>query len=185
MAELEQEEEEGNHRDQLDGGMTVLDFDMLCATVALQTHGVSRKAEGGFEGEFGGVQRMWEGEILDCLQDRRIAVQSVCCPCYRFGQNMRRANIGPCFLQGSIYFILVMAILSCFIAFGVTRQHCYLYIGFSFAFSLGLYVGYFRIRIKKQFNIGGSDSSLDECAYHLICPCCALSQENQLTKKDG
>lgn len=77
MAELKEEEAEGNHREEFDEGMTVLDFDMLCATVALQTHGVSRKAEEEFEGDFGGVQRMWEGEILDCLQDRRIAIESV------------------------------------------------------------------------------------------------------------
>lgn len=27
-------------------------------------------------GEFGGVLRMWEGEVLDCFDDHRIALES-------------------------------------------------------------------------------------------------------------
>ncbi|RZS19160.1 hypothetical protein BHM03_00051506, partial [Ensete ventricosum] len=88
----------------------VLDFDMLCATVALQTQGMSlgksrRKEAVTEEGdedeemEFGSVQRMWEGDVTDCFDDRRIAIETACCPCYRFGMNMRRANLGSCFLQ--------------------------------------------------------------------------------------
>lgn len=85
-------------------GVTVLDFDMLCSTVALQTQGKWRKLESG-EGDDeglelgGGVFRMWEGEVLDCFEDRRVALQSSCCPCYRFGKNMKRAGFGSCFMQ--------------------------------------------------------------------------------------
>ena len=72
----EEEEKEG-----LLGGMAVLDFDLLCSTVALQTQGKWRKLEtaGDVEdgGESGGVLRMWEGELLDCFDDRRIALESV------------------------------------------------------------------------------------------------------------
>lgn len=67
-------------------GVTVLDFDMLCSTVALQTHGKWSKLEsgdcgGGGRGDEGlelggGVFRLWEGEVLDCFEDRRIALQS-------------------------------------------------------------------------------------------------------------
>lgn len=122
---------------------------------------------------------MWEGAIFDCIEDRRIAIETACCPCYRFGKNMRRANLGPCFLQGSVYFVLVLAILFNFIAFVVTRQFCYLYIGVASAVTCALYSGYFRARIKKRFNIEGSDHSLSHCVYHLICPCCALCQESR------
>ncbi|URE14651.1 Cys-rich domain containing protein [Musa troglodytarum] len=91
---------------------TVVDFDMLCATVALQTQGLSvgkarRKdsvAEAADEEaglEFDGVQRMWEGDVMDCFEDRRIAIEAAFCPCYRFGKNMQRANLGSWFLQGS------------------------------------------------------------------------------------
>lgn len=62
-------------------GMAVLDFDMLCSTVALQTQWGWRKLDGGDDengesGDSGGVLRMWEGEVLNCFEDRRIAIES-------------------------------------------------------------------------------------------------------------
>lgn len=122
---------------------------------------------------------MWEGELLDCFEDRRIAIQTACCPCYRFGKNMRRAGFGSCFIQGTVYFILSFsAFLSC-IAFFVTKRHCFLYMAVAFTISIGTYMGFFRTQIKKKFNIRGGDSSLDDCVYHLICPCCTLCQESR------
>nr|XP_010924026.1 uncharacterized protein LOC105046971 [Elaeis guineensis] len=184
MAEVEEEGTKG-----VAEGVAVLDFDMLCATVALQTQGVSEKRRKGVAeadeeervegGEFGGVQRMWEGDVLDCMEDRRIAIEAVCCPCYRFGKNMRRANLGSCFLQGTVYFVLALLVLSNFIAFGMTKQHSFLFIGVASAISFGIYLGYFRTRMGKQFNIRGSASYLDDCVNHLICPCCTLCQESR------
>ncbi|KAE8728641.1 hypothetical protein F3Y22_tig00004111pilonHSYRG00017 [Hibiscus syriacus] len=56
---------------------------------------------------------MWEGEVVfDVLEDHRVALQSVCCPCYRFGKNMRRASLGDCFLQGTVHFILAAGVCS-------------------------------------------------------------------------
>lgn len=167
-------------------GMAVLDFDMLCSTVALQTQGGWRKldpdggdGEDGEAGDFGGVLRMWEGELLDCFEDRRIAIESSCCPCYRSGKNMRRAGFSSCFLQGTIHFILVLGALFNCIAFIVTKQNCFLYLSVAFAISVGTYLGFFRTRMKKKFNIRGSDNSFDDCIYHLICPCCTLCQESR------
>ncbi|WOL18095.1 equilibrative nucleotide transporter 3-like isoform X2 [Canna indica] len=174
----------------------VLDFDMLCTTVALQTQGLSAgktrlkgavAEEGGEEEEeeeeeeweVGGVQRMWEGDVTNCFEDRRIAIEAVCCPCYRFGKNMGRANLGSCFLQGMVYFIFILTSLFNFIAFGVTSRHFHLYMGIASTISLGLYLGYFRTRMKKQFNIRGTETSLDGYANHLICPCCTLCQETR------
>ncbi|XP_039145879.1 uncharacterized protein LOC120283303 [Dioscorea cayenensis subsp. rotundata] len=168
-------------------GVAVLDFDMLCATVALQTQGFSVERRKGSEeddemeesGEFGGVQRMWEGGVLDFFEDRRIAIESACCPCYRFGKNMRRANLGPCFLQAAIYFLLVVAVVFNIISFVVTRQHLFLYLEVVFIILFGVYVGYFRSRIRRQFNIKGSDTYIDDCVNHLICPCGSLCQESR------
>jgi len=65
------------------GVAAVLDFDMLCASVALSAE--RRKAAAapaGAAGDCGGgggggVQRMWEGDVvLDCLEDRRIALEA-------------------------------------------------------------------------------------------------------------
>ena len=180
---------EGEEKERLleGSGMAVVDFDLLCSTVALQTqgklaaklHSFPRGEEDGDAGDLGGVFRMWEGEVLDCFDDRRVALESLCCPCYRFGKNMRRAGFGPCSLQGALHLILVVLVLLNGIAFIVTKKHCFLYLAVAFTISLGTYLGYFRTQIKKKFNIRGSDSSLDDCIYHLICPCCALCQESR------
>lgn len=66
--------------DKLLDGVTLLDFDMLCSTVAMQTQGkwpnLDTTQDPATAPEFGGVFRMWEGELLDCYDDRRIAIES-------------------------------------------------------------------------------------------------------------
>ncbi|KAI3466621.1 hypothetical protein Pfo_023284 [Paulownia fortunei] len=171
-------------------GETVLDFDMLCSTVAMQAQkGGWGKLNGEKEEENlvsecnqygGGVFRMWEGELVyDCLADRRIAIQSTCCPCYGFGKNMKRAGFGSSFLQGSIYLILVIVAMSNLLAYIITARRCLLYLAIAFTVSAGIYVGYYRTQIRKKFKIQGSESSFDDCVYHLICPCCTLCQESR------
>ncbi|PKA47928.1 Protein plant cadmium resistance 8 [Apostasia shenzhenica] len=167
--------------------MAVLDFDMLCAAVALQTQGMKTENrrekeeadEEPREGELGGVQRMWEGDVIGCLEDRRIAIEASCCPCYRFGRNMGRASLGSCFLQGTVYFSLVALLLLNLIAFGITERYYFLYLGAAFVVSFGLYAGYFRSKIRRQFNIRGSGSYFQDCITHLLCPCCTLCQESR------
>ncbi|KAK9268230.1 hypothetical protein L1049_010673 [Liquidambar formosana] len=190
MGDLEKQEwagrgeEEDEEEEKLMEGMAVLDFDLLCSTVALQTQGKWTKLEQVDDGEadggeFGGVLRMWEGQVLDCFDDRRIAVETACCPCYRFGKNMGRAGFGSCFLQGAVYIILALsALLNC-IAFIVTKRQCFLYLAVAFSLSIGTYLGFFRTQIRKKFNIRGSDSSFDDCVYHLTCSCCTLCQESR------
>ncbi|XVF40622.1 hypothetical protein PTKIN_Ptkin01aG0128900 [Pterospermum kingtungense] len=153
-------DEENEEEERLLEKMAVLDFDMLCSTVALQTQGKWRKlenADDSFEqgnGDFGAVLRMWEGEVvLDFLDDRRLALQSACCPCCRFGKNMRRAGFGYCFLQGTVYFVLVVSVFLNFLAFIVTKQNCFLYLAVAFLISLGAYLGFFRAKIKRKFNV--------------------------------
>ena len=56
----------------------------------------------------------------------------------------------PCLIsQGAIYFLLAIGAFLNFIAFAVTRRHCYLYLIVAF----GAYLGFFRTRIRKKFNI--------------------------------
>ncbi|KAL8130447.1 hypothetical protein V2J09_019602 [Rumex salicifolius] len=130
------------------------------------------------EGErFGGVLRMWEGGILDCFDDRRIAIQTLCCPCYRFGKNMNRAGLGSSFLQGAAYLMFILLAAFNFVTFVVTRRHCFLYIALALTLFLGAYSGFLRRRMRNKFNIMGKDSYLDDCVYHLTCPCCSISQE--------
>ncbi|KAF3320923.1 Protein PLANT CADMIUM RESISTANCE 8 [Carex littledalei] len=175
-------EEEAEGREGETGGVAVLDFDMLCAAVAAAGPAkVAQLAEEGEErGGLGHVQRMWEGELLaGYLDDRRIAIEATCCPCYIFGKNMQRANLGSCFLQGAIYLILRLLALISLVAFFVTRNNACVYFGVGSALLIGVYLGYFRNRIRKQFNIRGNNSSIDDCASHLVFPCCTLSQESR------
>ncbi|KAH9611858.1 hypothetical protein KSS87_019537 [Heliosperma pusillum] len=200
---FEKEEEE-----KLIEGTSVLDFDVLCSTVVMQSQGKWRLFENDEEeeqeecnGGGGGVLRLWEGEVLDCFDDRRIAIQSFFCPCYRFGKNMKRAGQGSCYVQGTVYLLLaISAFLNC-VAFIVTRRRCFLYLAVAFTISVGTYLGFFRTQMRKKFNIKcdiqgydrgllpplpirlseiwGTDSSVDDCVYHLICPCCSISQESR------
>ncbi|XP_031127219.1 uncharacterized protein LOC116029378 [Ipomoea triloba] len=180
----------GEEEERLLEGVAVLDFDMLCATVAMQAQNgkwgkfVNLNDEediGGYgygNGDGRGAFRMWEGELLyDCLDDRRIAIQSTCCPCYRFGKNMKRAGSGSGLIQGFIYMVAVVIALLNMLAFAITKRHYFLYLAIAFTISIGAYLGFHRTQIRKKFNIRGSDSSLDDCVYHLICPCCTLCQE--------
>ena len=70
----------GEEEEKLLEGVTLVDFDMLCSTVAMQTQGKWAKLEttrdASMEPDLGGVFRMWEGELLDCFDDRRIAIES-------------------------------------------------------------------------------------------------------------
>ncbi|GMI77564.1 hypothetical protein like AT1G11380 [Hibiscus trionum] len=194
MAELDKQEKivvNGNKEEEerLLEGMTAtataLDFDMLCSTVASQTRGKWRELDSPGNcleqenGEFSGVFRMWEGEVSDFMDDRRVALESACCPCYRFGKNMKRAGLGYCFLQGSVYFILVAGVFLNFLAFMFADRNCFLYLAVASALSLGAYLGFSRMQIRRKFNIMGNDNMLDDCIYHLICPCCTLSQESR------
>ncbi|KAL0353174.1 UNVERIFIED_CONTAM: hypothetical protein Sangu_0898700 [Sesamum angustifolium] len=112
---------------------------------------------------------MWEGELVyDCFDDRRIALQSTCCPCYRFGKNMKRAGFGSCFLQGFIHFILAVVALTNLLAFVITRTRCFLYLAIAFTVFIGTYLGYHRMQIRRKFNIKGGESSVDD----LCSPSC-------------
>ncbi|KAL6573914.1 hypothetical protein OROHE_001456 [Orobanche hederae] len=159
MAELEKkggaDTAEGEEKERLlMEEVTVLDFDMLCATVAMQAQ-----------------KGKWANS--------KIEEENFGCPCYRFGKNMKRAGLGSCLLQVFIHLILTIISLSNLIAYITTGRRCFLYLAFSFALSVGFYLGYHRIKIRKKFNIKVGDSSFDDCVYHLICPCCTLSQESR------
>jgi Cys-rich protein (TIGR01571 family) len=74
--------------------------------------------------------------------------------------------------------LAAIALLNC-IAFIVTKRHFFLYLDVAFTISVGTYLGFHRTQIRKKVNIKYSDSPLDDCVFHLVCPCCSLSQETR------
>uniref|UniRef100_A0A0D6R0H9 Uncharacterized protein n=1 Tax=Araucaria cunninghamii TaxID=56994 RepID=A0A0D6R0H9_ARACU len=159
-------------------GMTVLDFDVLCATVAMQSERLSFEFHNLADREAGGgVQRMWEGGLMDCLEDKKILLETACCPCSTFGKNMRRAGFGTCIGQGTAHLLFVISALISYIAFGVTKLNIFLYVGIGITLLIAAYAGYHRTQMRRRFNIKGSDSGLDDCMNHLLCSCCTLCQE--------
>eukprot|EP00250_Pteridium_aquilinum_P006080 c16064_g1_i2 orf=555-1391(+) len=122
--------------------LPVLDFDLLCASIAMQREPLSVDIQR--DACEVGVQRMWEGGVLDCFESREIALQTFCCPSITYGKNLNRAGFGSC----------------------ITKA----------------YASYYRIQIRRRFNIKGSDldgivSAIDDSLNHFICGCCALCQE--------
>ncbi|KAL8107852.1 hypothetical protein AgCh_024309 [Apium graveolens] len=161
------EEEKTRLLDEGGGGVSLLDFDVLCsAVVAMQNQGKCKWVnnqkqqdydndidDDGFDSGPIGVLRMWEGDVFGCFDDQRILLESCCCPWYRFGKNMKRAGFGFCFAQAIVYIVLAAAALVNITAFAVTRRHCFLYMGVAFTISVGAYMGFHRMQIRKKFNI--------------------------------
>ncbi|EEE67386.1 hypothetical protein OsJ_24692 [Oryza sativa Japonica Group] len=200
--------------------MAVLDFDMLCASVALAAErrkdsaaaaaatveagggGGTRRRRRGAEdvgrgrgaGLLGGQANRARGRVLPMLQVRQEHAESQSWILLPSGKDNTLTIICPyssistctfslkrfwskTALEAMVYLISLVAILVSLIAFSVTRHNIYLYMGLSSVLLIAIYTGYFRRRIRKQFNIRGTDSSLDDCVLHLICPCCTLCQE--------
>lgn len=83
MGDLEKQLEKGLDLE-VEEKERLLDFDMLCSTVALRAaQGKWGKLQGEEHeehnegGVFGGVLRMWEGDLFDCFDHRRIALESI------------------------------------------------------------------------------------------------------------
>ena len=55
--------------------LPILDFDLLCATIAMQREPISSLDIQRDTCEVG-VQRMWEGGVLDCLDNKEIALRT-------------------------------------------------------------------------------------------------------------
>lgn len=160
--------------------LPILDFDLLCARVAMQSEPLSLEIQR--DGAEVGVQRMWEGGVLDCLDDTDIAVQTLCCPCVTFGKSLHRAGFGSCLSKGGIYLLQVAGAVISYALFLLAYGHLFLYLALVLLVSVAAYTSFYRIQIRQRFNIKGSDSDrvisgLDDSLNHFLCGCCTLCQE--------
>ena len=63
-------------------------------------------------------------------------------------------NYGIAFLlQGAVYFLLAVSAFLNGVLFIVIRRRCFLYLTITFTMSVGTYLGFYRTRIRKKFNI--------------------------------
>lgn len=160
--------------------LPILDFDLLCATIAMQREPLSVDIQR--DACEVGVQRMWEGGVFDCFENREIALQTFCCPSITYGKNLDRAGFGSCIAKGGIHFLLLATALVSYILFLCAYGHQYLYAAIAALICVAAYASYYRIKIRRRFNIKGSDldgvvNAIDDSVNHFICGCCALCQE--------
>lgn len=161
--------------------LPILDFDLLCATVAMQSEPLSLEVQRD-AGEVGGVQRMWEGGVLDCFDNTEIALQTFCCPCVTFGKSLHRAGFGSCISTGGTYFALIAFAVTSYALFLCAYGRLFLYLALVLLLSVAACSGYYRIQMRRRFNLKGSDSdgvvsAVDDCLNHILCGCCTLCQE--------
>lgn len=55
--------------------------------------------------------------------------------------------------QGAVHMILIAGFLFNVVAFAVTKRHCFLYLAIAFVLLIGSYLGFFRMLIRRKFNI--------------------------------
>lgn len=160
--------------------LPILDFDLLCATIAMQREPLSLDIQR--DSCEVGVQRMWEGGVLDCFDNKEIALQTFCCPSITYGKNLKRAGFGSCISKGGIHFLLLSGALVSYVLFICAYGHRFLYSAIGLLICVAAYASYYRIQIRRRFNIKGSDSdgivsAFDDSLNHFICGCCTLCQE--------
>ncbi|MCO5589249.1 hypothetical protein L7F22_043215 [Adiantum nelumboides] len=160
--------------------LPILDFDLLCATIAMQREPLSVDVQR--DACEVGVQRMWEGGVLDCLEDKEIALRTVCCPSVTYGKNLSRAGFGSCRAKGGVHFLLLVTAFVSYTLFLCAYGRQYLYAAITVLICVAAYASFYRIQIRRKFNIKGSDldgvvSAFDDSLNHFMCGCCALCQE--------
>lgn len=55
--------------------------------------------------------------------------------------------------QGAVHMILIIGLLFNVAAFAVTKRHCFLYLAVAFVLLIASYLGFFRMQIRRKFNI--------------------------------
>lgn len=138
----------------------------------------------------GGLQRLWEGGLFDVSEHTDVTLHTACCPWHTFGTNMERSGFGTSWAQGGIFFVLAIGAVCFYIIFACTGSPWYIYGTVSLILLIAVYAGHYRARIRRRFNIIGSEgddvvSTIDDHLYHLMCGCCSLCQEARTLKHNN
>ncbi|KAL4576092.1 hypothetical protein LXL04_012180 [Taraxacum kok-saghyz] len=129
----------------------------------------------------------WSGGIFDFWQDISLAYLSLFCSFCVFGWNMERLGFGNMYVHIATFLLFCLAPFWIFnlAAINIDNETAREALGitgiFLCVFGL-LYGGFWRIQMRKRFNLPASDSccgkpDVTDCALWLFCCWCTLAQE--------
>ena len=129
----------------------------------------------------------WSGGILDIWDDISLAYLSLFCTFCVFGWNMERLGLGNMYVHIATFMLFCMAPFWIFTLAAVNidddkiRQGL-VAIGIILCFLGLLYGGFWRIRMRKRFNLPAYNfcfgkPSVSDCTLWLCCCWCSLAQE--------
>ncbi|KAG7033739.1 hypothetical protein SDJN02_03464 [Cucurbita argyrosperma subsp. argyrosperma] len=129
----------------------------------------------------------WRGGLFHFLDDVRTACLSLFCSFCLFGWNMERLGFGNMYVHAATFVIFCTAPLCLFGLAANIVEPLYAKVALSLIGILvsvfGLfYGGYWRIQMRKRFDITKNEScwgkpNAGDCAQWLFCCCCSLAQE--------
>lgn len=126
----------------------------------------------------------WSGGIFDFWDDISTAYLSLFCTFCVFGWNMERLGFGNMYVHIATFLLFCMAPFFIFnlAAINIDNEAVRISLGFTgiilCVFGL-LYGGFWRIQMRKRFNLPGSAyrPAVNDCALWLFCCWCSLAQE--------
>ncbi|XP_045800885.1 uncharacterized protein LOC123894848 [Trifolium pratense] len=129
----------------------------------------------------------WSGGILDIWNDLSLSYLSLFCTFCVFGWNMERLGFGNMYVHIATFMLFCMAPFWIFVLASVNidddnvRQALVAF-GIILCFCGFLYGGFWRIQMRKRFNLPAYDfcfgkPSVSDCALWLCCCWCSLAQE--------
>lgn len=132
------------------------------------------------------VRPEWVGGLFDIWDDISAAYLSLFCSCCVFGWNMQRLGFGNMYVHIMTFLLFCLAPFFIFnlAAVNIDSEAVREALGitgiFLCIFGL-LYGGFWRIRMRKRFNLPGNtfcgNASVTDCFQWLCCCACSLAQE--------
>ncbi|TKY47602.1 hypothetical protein E2542_SST29662 [Spatholobus suberectus] len=129
----------------------------------------------------------WSGGILDIWNDISLAYLSLFCTFCVFGWNMERLGFGNMYVHIATFMLFCMAPFWIFLLASVNIdddnvRQALVAVGIVLCFLGLLYGGFWRIQMRKRFNLPAYDfcfgkPSASDCALWLCCCWCSLAQE--------
>lgn len=129
----------------------------------------------------------WVGGLFDFWDDISLAYLSVFCSCCVFGWNMDRLGFGNMYVHISTFLLFCLAPFFIFNLAAVninndTIREILGITGFLLCIFGLLYGGFWRIQMRKKFNLPGNTfccgkPAISDCLQWLFCCSCSLAQE--------